>query len=171
MLVLMCGLPFAGKSTVARRIAAATGWTHLETDAVARDLGFVLDERPLPRSQWAATYRESYRRLDLLLGGGASVVYDATNFRRLMRDRLRMVAQPYGAQVVVTVVAATAEEIARRRAANLAAPARPHVLEADFAEVLARFQWPGPDEPYLVWDDQLPFPAWLDRLHAALAVT
>lgn len=161
---VLCGLPFAGKSTLARQMTAALGLVHLEVDAINRERGLGGDGRELPRAVWAATYRESFRRLERWLAEGRSVVYDATNFRRVMRDRLRRIAAAGGARSLVVLVGAAPEEIAARRERNRRLPRRPDVPEASFAEVRNGFEPPGDDEIVVRYDPSRPIAEWLDRL-------
>ena len=165
LLVILCGMPFSGKSTLARRIAGETGWALLETDAIARALGHA-PGTTMARADWAATYRESYRQAASHLAAGRSVVHDATNFRRMMRDRLRVLAVPLGARAAIAVVDAPIGTILARRAANRLAPSRPDVPSADLDDVRARFECPANDEPWLRWDPDADLTAWLARLDA-----
>ena len=58
-LYVLCGLPFAGKSTLARELAARLGLAHLEGDQIHREQGLGGDDRRLTRAEWVAAYRES----------------------------------------------------------------------------------------------------------------
>ena len=165
-LYVLCGLPFAGKSTLARELAAHLGLVHLEVDQIHRDRGLGGDGRRLSRADWVAAYRESYRRLDALLADGCSVVYDATNFRRRMRDRLRQIADAHGAQTTVILVDPSEEEVRRRLARNRANPRRADVPDDDFREVVASFQPPGSDERVIRFDPSVPIGSWVERLWA-----
>lgn len=162
---LLCGLPFAGKTTLARAMADRFKLVHLETDAIVRERG--LDEgAAISRGAWVATYREAERRLADHLADGRSVVYDATNFRRPMRDRLRRVAAERGARAILILVTPSLSEIEARRARNRSLPSRPDVAAASFAEVRDGFQLPGEDEGVIRYDPAEPIARWLDRLAA-----
>lgn len=168
VLIALCGLPFSGKSTLARRLAERPGWVWLETDEIARKSHAAGATLPRSRRDWVEVYRESYLRLEADLAAGRTVVYDATNFRRLMRDRLRQSAARWSAPVLVVVVDTPAEVVAQRRRANLGAQTRPNVPDADFDDVAARFQWPTPDERPLRYDPEAPFDAWFATMQAML---
>jgi predicted kinase len=167
VLIALCGLPFSGKSTLARRLAERPGWVWLETDAIARESRAADVTPPRSRRDWVEVYRESYLRLEADLAAGRTVVYDATNFRRLMRDRLRQSSARWSAPMLV-VVDTPAEVVAQRRRANLGAQTRPNVPDADFDDVAARFQWPTPDERPLRYDPEAPFDAWFVTMQAML---
>lgn len=163
-LYLLCGLPFAGKSTLARAMAERFDLVHLETDAINRERGLGGDGAPIPRAEWAATYREAERCLRALLAAGRSVVYDATNFRRLMRDRLRRIAADHAARVVLILVEPPLAELEERRQRNRRRPTRPDVPAESFGEVLSGFQPPTADEGAVRFRTTEPIARWLDRL-------
>ena len=81
-LYAMCGLPFAGKSTLARRLAGTFGWTYISMDAINDEFGRGLDGAAIAAEAWDATYSEAYRRIGAALAVGQTVVYDATNHLR-----------------------------------------------------------------------------------------
>lgn len=159
-LYLLCGVPFAGKSTLGRAMADRLGLTLLEVDAINRERGVGAAGR-LSRAEWTATYREAFRRLDRELAGGRSVVYDATNFRRRMRDRLREIGGAHRARTTVVLVEPSPAEVGARRARNRVAPERPDVAEADFAEVVGGFQTPDSDEAVLRYDGSVTVDDWI----------
>lgn len=159
--VAIDGAAGAGKSTLARALARRFGWTYLEVDAVHRERGRSSDT--ITRQEWIEAYRESSRRLDTALAAGASVVYDATNYRRVQRAQLRRIAARHGSAVMLVHVATSEAEARQRWQGNRRAPRRADVPDADFTLVAEGFQPPGPDEPHLRYDGGLSFDAWLRR--------
>jgi predicted kinase len=160
--VAMCGLPFAGKSTLARAVAARTGARLVEVDALLAE-----DARaaggPVPDAAWSAAYRRAEVIVREALAAGERVVYDGVNFRWVMRHRLRRVAATTGGEVLIVHVTTSGDVIAARRARNRVAPTRSDVDDATFDTVRARFQPPGPDEWTVTHDGTEPVEAWLDR--------
>ncbi len=162
----MCGLPFAGKSTLARELAARLGFVHLELDAVNVERGAGLEGGVNTREDWLVAYRESYCRLDNLLEAGRSVVFDATSFRRAHRERLRRAARRAGALATVVYLDLPELEIRERRLRNRIAPARYDVRDEDFAQVAEGLQPPGDDENVVRWDPTVSVDALVQRLDA-----
>ena len=86
--VVVGGAPGTGKSTLSARLAETTGWVHLRSDEVRRDIGALGREQrghrdALDEGRYAAavtdqTYAALMDRAKLLLCGGFSVVLDAT---------------------------------------------------------------------------------------------
>jgi predicted kinase len=158
---ILCGLPFAGKSTLARELAARLGWTHLEVDAIHRERGQGLHGEQLSRQSWIDAYREAYRRLDELLRDQRTVLYDATNFRRAQRQRARQIAARHGATACVLYVTTPAMAAQQRLHQNRQLPARADVHDIDFAAVAAQFQPPTADEDMLQYNGAAPVAVWI----------
>ena len=169
-LLIMCGLPFAGKSTLARALAKHLGAVDLETDAINTERGLGANGAAITTREWAATYREAYRRLERLLREGHTVVYDAVNYRRVQRDQLRRIAPWCDAAAQVIFVTTSAEYARQRLERNRVHGVRFDVRDEDFAEVASRFDPPTADEHVLHYDGGEPIEQWLVRCFPAFIV-
>lgn len=158
-LYFLCGLPFAGKSTLARALAAHTGARHIALDAVNTERGLGLDGAPITPDQWDATYAEVYRRIEEALAAGDSVIYDETCFLRAQRDAVRAGARSQLIWVITAEAAARARLLANRQTG-----ARFDVRDDNFAQVATGFEPPTPDERALRYDGASPPEAWLAGL-------
>lgn len=158
---ILCGLPFAGKTTLARTLAARLGWTHLEVDALNQARGLGLNGEQLTRQEWIAAYRAAYQRLDERLRMGQTVLYDATNYRRAQRERARQIAARHSAATFVIHVTTPAAAVQHRRERNRLRPERPDVHDLDLAAVSAQFEPPTPDEHVLRYNGSEPIASWI----------
>ncbi len=156
VLVMTVGLPGTGKSTVARRVAAAIDGVILESDRVRKLL------RQTPRY----TPRESFvvfRTIDgaahRLLGQGISVIIDATSLSEADRRPLYLLAEDLDVPLVIVLTTAPAEVVIPRletrqdvlaRAPHDASDAGPAVYE----RMLARYE--PPSRPHHVVDTSDP---------------
>jgi predicted kinase len=166
-LYFLCGLPFAGKSTLARALAAHTGARHIALDAVNTERGLGLDGAPITPEQWDETYAEVYRRIEEALAAGGSVIYDETCFLRAQRDAVRAIATRTGVRARLIWVT-TPEPIARARLlANRHTGARFDVRDDNFELVATRFELPTPDERPLRYDGASSPEEWLARMGLA----
>lgn len=92
-LVVVCGLPGVGKTTVSRRIADRLNATILRTDAVRKELF------PYPEytdEETEAVYEELLDRAGNELEAGQTVVLDATFARTTFRENADAVADTVG---------------------------------------------------------------------------
>lgn len=160
---ILCGLPFAGKTTLARALADRLGWVHLEVDALNRTRGIGLHGEQLTRQDWIATYRAAYQRLDELLRAEQTVLYDATNVRRAQRQRARQIAARHSATTYVLYVTTPHAAAQRRLEQNRHAPSRADVHDLDFAEVSVQLQPPTADERVLHYNGSEPIADWIAR--------
>jgi predicted kinase len=148
-LYALCGLPFAGKSTIARELAEKVGAPIVRLDAINGERGLGLDCQAIPQHEWERTYTEAYRRLEQALVANSSVIFDHVNFTRAERDRVRHIAARYGANVQIVYVSVTIAEARRRLIANRATKGRNDVRDDDFDLVVRHFE-PPDDEPDVV---------------------
>ena len=142
--MLTCGLPGAGKTTVARRLAEERGAVRLTKDEWMWALG---------SSPWDGVTQE---RVELVLWNlaqdmlrlGVSVVLDFGLWGRDERDEMRSVARRLGVGVELHYVHAPIDELWRRIEARNAVPqweAAP-ILRAHLDEWAAVFQEPDTAE-------------------------
>lgn len=113
-LFVLAGMPGAGKSTLARRLAAAHEAVHLETDAWLSAQQLDLLDAPLRRR----TERLLWAHAQELLRVGTSVVLDLGAWSRVERERYRRGARALGAAVELHCLDVPLEERVRRVAAR-----------------------------------------------------
>ena len=110
-LVLMCGLPGAGKTHFALRLAAEMPLQMIESDAARKALMVV----PAYNAEENLRVFAACRRLmDELLDNGIPVLLDATNVTERDRAYSYTAAEGRGAEVVVVRVKAPESEVRRR---------------------------------------------------------
>jgi predicted kinase len=148
-LLLIGGLPGAGKSTLARNLAEPAGFTVIRSDVVRKELAGEDREDANPHSfakgryslEWnERTYAECLRRAELLFFEGHRVGIDAT-FREEHRRRLFVeAALRWGLPVVFLLCQASAEVVRARLALR-----KEDASDADWAVYLqAASQWEEP---------------------------
>ncbi|MFF4773685.1 RNA ligase family protein [Microtetraspora fusca] len=141
-LVVMVGPSGSGKSTLARKIASGgRGAVVVSLDDLREARGSRSDQRANP-----AILAEGLRRLDALLAGGETIVWDATSLTRRQRSLVHAVARRRDALTTHAVMLVGGEELARRNAVR-ADGVPPEVLAAQ----LRRFDPPYPWEAHRTW--------------------
>ena len=109
-LVLICGLPASGKSTLARQLAPKIPAIRLDKDGWATQLGpDVWDDEfrvRLERQLWALTQE--------LLAQGQSVILEWGHWARVERDEKRLGARALGVGVELHYLDAPLEELIER---------------------------------------------------------
>lgn len=118
-LILMAGLPGSGKSTFARRLAAVTGATLLESDAIRQMLfGGPTHELAESRALFAAIFAAT----EQLLRDGRSVIVDATNLKRSDRLPAHEIVRATGASLFILHTTAPESVVLERLSRREAAP-------------------------------------------------
>ena len=149
-LVLICGLPASGKTTLAGRLAAKIPAIRLDKDQWTTELGFdVWDDElrvRVERRLWALTQE--------LLANGQSVILEWGHWARVERDEKRLGARALGVGVELHYLDAPLEELierAQRRQASGEWSAAP-MTRAHFEQWATIFQ-PPDEEELLLFDD------------------
>jgi predicted kinase len=163
-LILVCGLSFAGKSTLADAMCAEFGWAQVDVDDTKDELhGEGVADADLSPDDWDRIYAETDRRMEEQLSSGRTVVDASRNFRRHERDHARVVAQRAGADVIVVYVDAPVAVVRERWARNVQTRSRRHVTEEGFEDILSAMERPGPDEDPVVFPHDADLRDWLAR--------
>ena len=150
--LLVCGMPGAGKSTLARRLAQERAAVRLCPDewlpAIGVDPHDARARRAFERLQWA-------QGLDLV-ARGLSVVVDFGSWGRVERRRVRDQARALGAAVELHLLDVPLEERWRRVARRNAEPGAVVITRAQL-EAFQRW-WQPPDQAELAAYDAPPDP-------------
>ncbi|GAB7094753.1 AAA family ATPase [Halolamina litorea] len=164
MLVLVCGLPGTGKSTVAERVAEVLPARRLRTDVIRKEL---FPEPTYAAEESAAVYDELLARAREGLDAGDHVVLDATFRRRELRQRAATVAEETG--VEFRRVRVTCEESVVRDRIHERQTEEDDESDADFAiytQLKDEFE-PIEDEDHLVVDNSGPLSETLEAVDDA----
>ena len=95
-LVIVFGLPGAGKSTFAQALATQLGIPHLNTDQIRFQLGLSgkYDEESKEK-----VYGEVYASARRILEQGSGVIVDGTFYKKLLRNKFKALALETGYRV------------------------------------------------------------------------
>lgn len=160
-LYILCGPPYAGKSTLARALVERFGWERIAIDDINSERGLGLAGQPITLADWDSTYAVAFQRLREALARGATVVFDAGNFTRQQRDDLRVIAHEHAITARVISVT-TPESVARARwQANRRDPRRPDVRDDDFASAVAAWEPPENGEDAIIFDGRSAAMEWV----------
>ena len=149
-LVLICGLPASGKSTLARQLARKTRAIRLDKDEWVTELGGdVWDDDFRVRVE-----RQLWHLSQNLLARGQSVILEWGHWARVERDEKRLGARALGAKVELHYLSVPLEELIQRAEGRNASGewrAAP-MTRAHFEEWTTIFQ-PPDEEEILLFDE------------------
>ena len=118
LLILFCGLPGSGKTTIARQREQETGAIRFSTDEWMADLG--VDYFDQIRDSLQARLDQLWKQL---LERGQSVILEDGTWKREERDRLRQVASELNAVTEIHYFDVAFDELWRRLEIRNANPA------------------------------------------------
>lgn len=165
-LYILCGLPFSGKTTLAKKIAEYTGSKLIAFDQLWLELEKDTNVAPLLKGDegWRLIRRVAKERIAESLKNSRSVVYDDINVRLEHREELREVARQHGAIPVVVYVDTPLAIREKREKENLLTKRRHDVDQVNSRKALAQFEEPGPPEDVTVFSSENNLEEWLGKL-------
>ena len=154
ILYVMVGVGFAGKSTLAKKIAE-----YLNIPLVSQDALFFEKEKELNLNldddeQWQMLLTMCQQRIKDLMANGSSVVFDNVNLKRAHRDELREIAKTANGKVVVVYLDTPEETLNKRQEGNKISGERHDVKQEYLDDAKAQLEIPTADEePYIFKPD------------------
>lgn len=162
-LYILCGIPFSGKTTLAKRMVEKFGFTRIDLDEVKFDLfGSSITDSEIAKSGWDRVYQEMYKEIGDSLKQGRTVINDTGNFSRNERNMVKKIADDLGVESITIFVDIPEKEAHGRLLENRINKVRFDVSDADFSSTVAEMEKPEVREKYIIykWTDD--FDLWVD---------
>lgn len=162
-LYILCGIPFSGKTTLAKKMENKLNTLSIDLDAIKFEFfGNEATDSQIGKEGWNRIYQEMYQRIKDALSSGRSVLHDTGNFTKYERDLVRNIAEEQKVESVTIFIDIPTAETYKRLANNRQTKARFDVPDEDFYGVVEEMEIPAPTEIHLVlkWNDD--FDKWID---------
>jgi len=111
MLVMVCGLPGTGKTTLAKALAEKLGAVHISSDTVRMKM---FEKRTYSEKEKEKVYGTMFVEAERLLEEGKKIVLDATFYRKKLRDAARKLAKKTESRFYI-IECVTHENLLRER--------------------------------------------------------
>jgi predicted kinase len=163
-LLILCGLPFSGKTTLAQSIANRYDAIFINLDEINHSRGIGIKGKPMTSKLWEETYKISYKNTRQLLNEGKTVVYEGANFTKLLRSKVSALAKNSNVTPIIIHVDTSKEECLKRLMNNRKTNNRYDVKDKDFSLVCNNFQMPTNKEAkVLTFSENHKLIPWLNK--------
>ncbi len=165
MLIVICGLPGTGKSTLAKAVAERINAVHISSDSIRMKM---LKERTYSDKEKEKVYEAMFAEAEGLLKDRKNVILDATFYKKELREKARRISMKVGTGFLI-VECVTHEGLLRERL--FARKKEKSESEADFAvykKVKGIFE--PIEEKHLVADTSLPLEKQVQLVEKYLGV-
>ena len=164
ILYIMCGVGFAGKSTLAKNISE-----HLEIPLVSQDGLFFEKEKELnlnqdSDAQWEMLLGMCKQRIREIMTEGKSVVFDNVNLKHAHRDELREIAKEVGGKAVVIYLDTPEETLNKRQDRNKVTRERHDVKQEYLDDAKMQLEIPQRGEDVYTFTPETNLEQFLDNL-------
>ena len=169
-LIILCGQPYAGKTTLGRAIVDKFGYETVDVDVTKEHLyGLGLKDDDLTHEQWVKIYEETDQQIADYLQAGRNVVDDSRNFRNFERIHAKAIVDRCAAALVTIYVRAPEAVLRQRLEDNRKHPTRHDIDDQVFEQFLTLFEPPSEDEHPLVFNCGDDLEEWITNHSAALS--
>jgi len=168
-LLIICGISFAGKSTLAEAIAHRFDYAQVDVDDMKVHLyGPESKDEDLSHVDWVRIYHETDKLIESYLQSGKTVIDASRNFRKDERQLAKSIVTQLRAEAV-TIFVDTPEGIARKRLLeNRKKQARRDVTDQDFEKILQVWEPPAADERPFVFHYSDHIDTWISKNISAI---
>lgn len=163
-LYIFCGIPFAGKTNLAKKIADRFGFTRIDLDEIKFEIfGNDIEDESIDQNGWDKIYQEMYAQIRGALITGKTVIHDTGNFTVSERNIVRKIGEDLGIETV-TVFVDTPQEIAKQRLhENRRQKNRFDITDAAFESAAAEMEPPQANEKHIVFDTNTDEKIWISQ--------
>ncbi len=161
-LLITCGLPFSGKSTLSNLAAEMLDLTRVSVDDLVPNLGQAIEADLVNEKSWLDAYVDAMNVTKHQLGEGRSVMFDSVGHTRKNRYRLRRLAERHDAEFGIVWLQTSRTEALARLTRNQAAPVRPSVPIESFTTIADQFEPPQSDESFVSYDPSIDLSTWIE---------
>lgn len=163
-LYILCGLPFSGKTLLAKKLANKLGFLRIDLDDIKFELlGETIKDELVSPAEWDRVYQEMYKRIEEALSLGKTVVHDTGNFTKHERALVRNIGDKLGVEVKTIYVDIPKEVVKQRWLNNKLTKDRFDISKKSFKEAVAEMEPPTVEENVIVYDGKTDIDEWIKQ--------
>lgn len=158
-LYIVTGLPFAGKTTLTKKLVEQFGFEVASVDEMLEKGKFVVEK--MSDDDWGIVYTQAFDKLKQLLKEGKTVIFDGGSLKRSERNTLKSIAESLAISCKLIYINTSKEEITSRRIKNLTTKERDQLENKTMEKALDMFEEPRNDEGPIIFDSSTSFDKWI----------
>lgn len=159
-LYIMTGLPYSGKSTLARELAKRFGFVIVSVDKIMDRENMWRAGHPT-QSDWNQAYSEAYKSIEKQLKQGKNIVFDCGNLPRHERETPRSIAQNLGVESKLIYLKIDTTELSKRRQENELTKKRGHLDDEEMEMARKLWEEPKPEENPIIFSQKSDLDEWI----------
>lgn len=161
---LLVGLPYSGKSTLAKELLKLGNFSHINIDELKWDKGYkTVGDDEVPDKVWEEIFTEADSLLTKYLQQGLNVVNEYDWVTKAWRDRARKVASKVRCETKLIYIKLPIEIIMDRWTSNASTKSRFQWPKNEMNDILRDFEEPTSAENVLVYDQTISAKKWINQ--------
>lgn len=161
---LLVGLPYSGKSTLAKELLKLGNFTHINIDQLKWDRGYTeVGDDEVPDKVWEEIFTEADSLLAKYLKQGLNVANEYAWITSDWRDRARKVSSQVDSETKIIYIKLPIEVIMDRWNSNATTNSRFQWPKKEMDDILRDFEEPTTDENIIIYDQSLPVDQWITQ--------
>ncbi len=163
-LYILCGIPFSGKTTLAKQVVRKRRYTRIDLDDIKFEIyGNGIKDEELKQTDWDIVYQRMYKMIDDALIEGKTVIHDTGNFTKHERGLVKQIADKLNIDTIMIFVDTPSSVAYERLLKNRSANKRFDVSDNDFNETVKEMEPPTADENPLIFHYDEAVDSWIDK--------
>lgn len=164
-LYIMCGLPFSGKTTLAKELENQFWFDRVDIDEIKRDYGLAdKSDDIVSDEEWGKIYQDMYKKIEVLMQSKGGIISDVSNLRKGDRDKLRELSKKFDYSTWVIYLKTPVEVVKERWLRNRVSRKRFDLTNEVFYEAIKSLEEPSEDENIIVLDYKQSVDDWVKTL-------
>ena len=163
-LYILCGLPYSGKTYLAKEIVKQFGFIQVSIDDILFAKGFDWDHfEQIGPAGWQSIFNQAFSDIKLALKEGKTVIYDSANQDRSSRNKLRTLAQEAGVEFRIIWLNIPLPILKQRWLANQTDKKRFHLPDYLFQAAVDSYEPPDSEDNVLELSEKDNLTDWINK--------
>lgn len=161
-LIILCGIPFAGKTVFAKTLENKFNFKRVDLDEIKFKLfGPNITDEDIDQKGWDAIYQNMYQEIEMLLQKGDNVVHDTGNFTQNERGLVQDIAKSLNISFKTVFIDTPTDVALKRLQANRENQKRFDISDQAFWEAVAEMEKPGEEENSMTYSGKKQTEEWI----------